>query len=345
MRKFIVIGLAIIFCAVCVSAWQYPSSFSKPGGLTLQAEACGGCHLESGAEGAPMIDAERMNGSVHKDLSCTECHEGMSNVHGPQVPNVDCSRCHEASAQGFELGIHWQEGRRRNTNVPVCATCHGDHYIKPADSFDSTTSRRSVALTCGNCHTTEKEQFLQSAHGQALETPGKAELAPTCTTCHGEHEILQPEDEHSRVSRGQLPKTCGGCHDSPELAASMGIPSDRLKTYEDSEHGLRHRFGETAVATCEDCHGSHLVLPQSDPRSTVNVANIISTCGKCHPNANENFAAAPVHLEATLESSPGVFAVRWFYILFIAVLGIGFLVHIAFDMFALRKRHKEKINE
>lgn len=345
MRKFSVIGLSIVLCVVCISAGQYPSFLYQEGGTIVQADGCGGCHLAGGAEGAPRIDAGRMSESVHKDLSCTDCHQGVRNVHGPQLPTVDCGRCHEESAQGFQLGIHWQEGRRHNPDVPGCATCHDNHYVQPVDSIDSAINRNSVALTCGRCHTMEKEQFLLSIHGQAFEMQEKADFAPTCTTCHGEHEIRQPEDAKSRISKGQLPKTCGGCHDSPELAAEMGIPSDRLKTYEDTVHGLRNRFGGTAVATCEDCHGVHLVLPQSNPDSPVNSANIITTCGKCHPNSNENFAAAPVHIEATLESSPGVFAVRWFYIVFIAVLGIGFLVHIAFDLFVLRKRRKEKINE
>ena len=86
-------------------------------------------------------------------------------------------------------------------------------------------------------------------------------------------------------------------------------------------HGLRNRFGTTIAAACDDCHGAHLVLPASDPESTISPGNIVATCGACHPGANEHFVEAPIHVEATAENSLGVFAVRWFYIVFIAVLG------------------------
>ena len=34
----------------------------------------------------------------------------------------------------------------------------------------------------------------------------------------------------------------------------------------------------------------------SDPRSTINKANLVQTCGKCHPGANANFAASKMHI-------------------------------------------------
>ena len=50
--------------------------------------------------------------------------------------------------------------------------------------------------------------------------------------------------------------------------------------------------GLTVTATCTDCHTAHGELPASDPRSSVNRANITGTCGKCHRGIYELFTAS-----------------------------------------------------
>ena len=44
------------------------------------------------------------------------------------------------------------------------------------------------------------------------------------------------------------------------------------------------------VATCASCHGSHEILPASNPVSKVSAQNRLATCRTCHPKANVNFA-------------------------------------------------------
>ena len=55
-------------------------------------------------------------------------------------------------------------------------------------------------------------------------------------------------------------------------------------------------MGSSAVANCASCHGVHNILPSSDPKSTINHANLAHTCGQCHPGANDKFIANKVHL-------------------------------------------------
>jgi cytochrome b subunit of formate dehydrogenase len=74
----------------------------------------------------------------------------------------------------------------------------------------------------------------------------------------------------------------------------------------------------------------HNILPSSDPKSTINRANLASTCGKCHPGASEKFIQGKIHVDAPLSADIGSVAVRWtrrFYLIMIfAVIG-GMLLH------------------
>lgn len=108
-----------------------------------------------------------------------------------------------------------------------------------------------------------------------------------------------------------------------------------------SYHGIALRSGILTAATCVSCHNAHEVLPSSDPRSPTNPANLVQTCGKCHPGASPTFVRGKIHVEAKPEVSPGVFAVRAFYTVFIGLLAFFFLVHILLDAKKHLGRRKE----
>ena len=69
-------------------------------------------------------------------------------------------------------------------------------------------------------------------------------------------------------------QTCGRCHGDPRLAVRYDLPVDRLTSYADSYHGLALTEGKVTAANCASCHGVHSILRSSDPRSTVNAANL-----------------------------------------------------------------------
>src|SRR5581483_10007753 len=78
------------------------------------------------------------------------------------------------------------------------------------------------------------------------------------------------------------------------------------------------------------CHGVHNILPSSDSRSTINRANLMKTCGHCHPGVTEKFVIGKVHVDAPLSADTGSLAVRWirkFYLGMIAVVIGGMLLH------------------
>ncbi len=74
------------------------------------------------------------------------------------------------------------------------------------------------------------------------------------------------------------------------------LPADRVKTYLESYHGLAAQNGSTVVANCASCHGYHLILPSSDPDSSINTNHLVATCGRCHPGADKMFVSGKIHV-------------------------------------------------
>jgi hypothetical protein len=94
------------------------------------------------------------------------------------------------------------------------------------------------------------------------------------------------------------------------LSREFGVAGRRATTYLESYHGLASKLGSQVVANCASCHGVHNILPSSDPRSTINRANLVTTCGHCHPGVTEKFALGKVHVDAPVSTDVGSVAVR-----------------------------------
>ncbi len=111
---------------------------------------------------------------------------------------------------------------------------------------------------CLDCHTNTggvpTEVDLHSLEGSVHD-------GLSCQDCH----IGIDEIPHANI----LPDPqCNACHD------------DVAETY--VQHG-RGFVGESPwVPTCQDCHGSHGILPPANTESQVHPANLPATCGTCH---------------------------------------------------------------
>jgi cytochrome b subunit of formate dehydrogenase/5-methylcytosine-specific restriction endonuclease McrA len=154
--------------------------------------------------------------------------------------------------------------------------------------------------------------------------------APVCTDCHGIHSIKAHIDPNSSVSEQNVARTtCARCHEGVRLSQEFGVAGNRVTSYLDSYHGLASKGGSAVVANCASCHGVHNILPSSDPRSTINRANLDTTCGKCHQGVTQKFTLAKVHTDAVGAKDVGSVAVRWirwFYLtLIFSVVGTMFL--------------------
>jgi hypothetical protein len=169
--------------------------------------------------------------------------------------------------------------------------------------------------------------------------------SPVCTDCHGEHTITKITDPTSAVYVKNIPRTCSACHDKEAISTRYALPKKRFSTYMDSFHGIALDYGMTKAANCASCHGFHEILPAADPASTVHKQNLPGTCGKCHPNAGENFAKGSIHVEVTPQKAMGVFVVRIFYTIFIGALVTLFVLHVGMDLLGRRRRARAKAEE
>jgi formate dehydrogenase gamma subunit len=164
--------------------------------------------------------------------------------------------------------------------------------VLPPGAPQSPLNFANLAKTCGQCHEQEARDVMESVHGKAVAA-GRREAA-TCTDCHSEHKIEALRGSSSlKISQ----EICSKCHASERLNTKYNLPADRVKTFFASYHGLAAQNGSTRAANCGSCHGFHLVLSSSDPRSSISKENLAGTCGKCHEGASANFAQSKVHVD------------------------------------------------
>ena len=294
----------------------------------LVAPGCADCH---GAHDIrPATDPESRTHRMNIPALCAECH-------GEPRFTQAYGAAGEGRVESYRASVHGRALTAEGLVVTaVCTDCHGVHDIRKVTDAASPAAREHIPGTCAKCHPGVYEAYARSIHGRdsAAGNPD----APVCTDCHGEHAIMGPDDPDSPVHPSHVAQTCSGCHEDEALQSKYGLPSHRMATYLGSYHGIASRYGDSRVANCGTCHGVHEVLPSSDPRSAVYPDNIPKTCGKCHPGAGENFALGRVHLEPSKKQDVGVFAVRVFYTIFIAVLGAAFVLHIVLDLGARARR-------
>jgi len=227
------------------------------------------------------------------------------------------------SAQPFvsyQQSVHGRAIENGSTKAAVCTDCHGSHEILAANEQNSSIAKFNVPATCGKCHSAIQQTFMASIHGQGIARGNN--LAPVCTDCHGIHSIKSHRDPNASVSGQNVSRdTCAPCHEGVRLSKEFGLPSNRVSSYMDSYHGLAVEGGSIVAANCSSCHGVHDILPSSDPRSTVNHANLQVTCGKCHKGVTQKFVLTRVHFEdGTHPRDIGSVAVRWVRIIYIALI-------------------------
>lgn len=346
-------GLTCSECHREIRAFPHPD---KPSSVQ-----CGFCHRPAQEDYKKSIHGKGFMKGDKDSPTCSTCHgaHDISRVKSPRARvyplnlQAVCLKCHtderiEArhrlpgpeTIKAYEKSVHGRALKAGLNVAAVCSDCHGSHSIEPADDPSSTVNKFNIPGMCGKCHASIRDTYKTSIHGQAVEAGIKD--APVCTDCHGEHTISAVTDPASKVYATNIVKTCAFCHESAALQAQYGLPPKRLSTFYYSYHGIASTYGQVTVANCSSCHGVHDILSSTDPHSTIHPANLVKTCGKCHPGAGENFARGRVHIEAKKESSLGVFAVRTFYTWFIGILGAGFLLHVTLDIVGwLRQKKKQ----
>jgi predicted CXXCH cytochrome family protein len=355
-RLTIGVGLAgLALAALWLSAGGASATPAAPAPLAqgVDNETCLACHaqpdmrttLPSNEELFLTIDRDVYNSSVHGEggYACVQCHVGYTGFpHEPIQAQTrraysvqqaaSCSRCHEQQHEQTLVNAHGQAQAAGQVEAAVCTDCHGAHNV---ESFKE-KPRSAIPQTCQKCHSEIYALYEDSVHGAALIGEGNPDV-PACTDCHGTHTVEGP----SSTERFRLlsPEICAQCHADKELMAKYGISTEVFETYLSDFHGKTVLFQasipgqETNKPVCIDCHSVHHILAPANPASTVNIQqNLLTTCQKCHPGAQENFPAAWLgHYAPSQENAPLVYFVNLFYQIFIpSVLGV-MVVFVATD--------------
>jgi len=185
-----------------------------------------------------------------------------------QLSTEDCLACHDqVDAKKFNSSVHGPLG---------CTNCHSD--ITAPGPHEPAPKK----VDCAQCHADPAADLAKSVHGAASARGDKA--APTCISCHGKHDIV-------KMDRFKIPQTCASCHENVQVTRNHPVPPPSvINSYFEGVHGQGAlKKGLNVSAVCSDCHGSHLILPKNDPKSTVAHANVPNTCKKCHDGIFRDF--------------------------------------------------------
>ncbi|MGC9157661.1 MAG: cytochrome c3 family protein [Terracidiphilus sp.] len=300
---------------------------------------CSTCHADQAAG---------LASSVHAHASaqpCVSCHgnphaifpksDPRSAVYPLNIPRT-CGKCHGNSALAKKYGlanvyalymdsIHGFAVSKEGLLVAAnCQSCHGSHRILSHNNPKSPTYKTNIPDTCGKCHAGIEADYKKGIHWKSI-VAGNLK-APVCTDCHTAHAILQPT---SGTFRMQSTPICGSCH------------KEKLSSYRDTFHSqLGLLGGYVQTARCWDCHRAHDILPASDPRSPINQANLVQTCGKCHPSANASFVQYQPHANPyDRKLSPALYYIRLFMNLLLVSVLTFFAIHTL--LWLIRSRYNQ----
>jgi hypothetical protein len=162
---------------------------------------------------------------------------------------------------------------RADDRATSCTLCHARAEIAGDGSpaiveHEREGAHAAVGLSCHDCHGGNPDPALAEDIGAMDEDFTAAPFVGT------------PE-------RAAIPAFCGRCHSSPTYMRRFRPDAriDQEREYWTSGHGERLRGGDTKVATCTDCHGTHGILAPGDARSPVHAQRVADTCGHCHADA------------------------------------------------------------
>jgi len=335
---------------VCTDCHEAHSTFPVKGGKILRTEKeyCLNCHagrsemvFRDGERYSVAVDTASLQASVHRELSCSDCHFGFSSKGHPKrnfrtkrdlaIANAEsCRRCHFDKYTMTLESIHFTLLSQGNLYAPVCTDCHGSHSIREGRVEKILSGKR-----CKQCHKDIYDIYAQSVHGKALIDEHNQDV-PICVDCHKAHDIRNPL---TTGYRERIPEMCGDCHANKEIMRKYGLSTDVVTTYLSDFHGVTLGFykrqkGELykpgkPIAVCTDCHGTHNISKTTGADATIIKANLVKTCQKCHKGANENFPSTWVsHYVPSMNKASLVFVVNQAYKIFMPVLVIGLLLQI-----------------
>jgi cytochrome b subunit of formate dehydrogenase len=289
-------GLLWLVCMVA-PAFAQPSPAAPAAAELSKAELealtqkCLDCHDDAEMQtddGKSMaVSASDFARSAHRKLECTDCHDAALTVRHPRnelgavKPQV-CQDCHEDEFEAIAGSVH---GRRAEGERAIndCTSCHGSlHTVHRSGDPASPLSPVNQIKTCGSCHEDMMANYESSEHARALLKAGLVGSAPSCSSCHGKHDIHPKTEAGSTTSPARIAETCGSCH------------SGVLKDFQESSHGMAITAGREGPV-CSTCHEPHAL---ADPDAASTRHAVSDGCGNCHEKYSTSFRGS-FHGKAT----------------------------------------------
>jgi cytochrome b subunit of formate dehydrogenase len=336
-----------------------PHNEGKP--LTLR---CTECHEQADKEYLAGVHGKaHARGAVTNAPFCNDCHGGhkivplqsKDSILSPTAQPQTCGKCHSSDVLVPDEGItkrrlidryyssvHWQ-GIKEGKPAATCADCHGRHTVLGSGDLNSNVSRIGILSTCGKCHGDITQIFSEGSHGRAL-LHGNLDV-PTCTTCHGDHDVMSLRAQSGQKRNFAGTEICIWCHGNERMMARYALDTSPVESYMRDFHGLTQRGTAGTSATCADCHDAHHSLPSSHPQSRMHLSNRGTACGKCHGQTTESFIMSFTHKTKSVDQGGDIrqIIVIIYLILIFSVIG-GMLAHnlVIWSHSLRRKYHYQK---
>jgi hypothetical protein len=248
------------------------------------------------AEASWFVDAEKYHVSAHGQLSCQDCHAGITEQ--PRHPDPSdvskrltdffdpeqCTDCHDNVPEELAHNRHGAQEINPAESYENCLACHNPHQaLLSGDGIRGFDPQKPLFEQCDACH--EQQTKLPAFEAQD----------ETCMTCHrfiGTHETAAAEEIGNR---------CLYCHANSgtdvqkKTAQSVALiapenyrqtPHSTVACTECHQQAASFAHGDQPAADCRQCH-----LPHDE--STARDAHASVACQACHLQGVEPVKDAP----------------------------------------------------
>jgi len=247
---------------------------------------------------------ERVSLAQNTSTATSQNEPNMPRKRKRKGNQITCIVCHTQLGQDkAEWVKQWQVSVHGRNNV-TCPACHGgdpSSFNKPkveGTGFIGKPTRLDIPELCGRCHSNpswmrqynkrvdQLSQYRTSKHGRTLFEKKDTKVA-VCVDCHGRHDIAKVSEHNSLANHKNVAKTCASCHSNPDYMLPYGLPTNQLKAYYNSYHGMiiQNKVdgkNPSLVPSCPDCHSAHGAKPAE-------VSEVPNVCGNCHMNTAKFF--------------------------------------------------------
>ena len=186
--------------------------------------------------------------------------------------NAQCLACHAAGLMGAPK-INPTVLAHSVHGTLSCVSCHAGIRTLPHPPL-------VPAVTCATCHQRQGRELALGSHAALAQARPGERPRPTCTTCHGTHDITRVS---SPTFRQHLTRTCATCH------------ARAYRSYMSTPHGQAAALGLQRAPRCVDCHNPHRALAAHQAGSELSGAHRTATCARCHAGASTGLAGYDPH--------------------------------------------------